>query len=107
MLRGHDIILISSIEWEFNWQGHQEIASRLAHAGNRVLYVENMGVRAPGLHDVGRVARRFFHWVGSAFDGGVRQVSPNLYVCSPLILPPFGSRIRRQLNRRLLLPLIL
>lgn len=107
MLSGRDIILISSIDWDFNWQGHQEIASRLARAGNRVLYVENMGVRSPGLHDFGRVARRFSHWVGSAFDGGVRQVSPNLYVCSPLILPPFGSRIRNQLNRRLLLPLVL
>ena len=107
MLRGHDIILISSIEWEFNWQGHQEIASRLARAGNRVLYVENMGVRSPGLHDVGRVARRFSHWAGSVFDGGVRQVSPGLYVCSPLILPPFGSSTRHRLNRRLLLPLVL
>ena len=78
MLSGRDIILISSIEWEFNWQGHQEIASRLARAGNRVLYVENMGVRSPGL-----------------------------YVCSPLILPPFGSSTRHRLNRHLLLPLVL
>jgi hypothetical protein len=37
----------------------------------------------------------------------VRQVSSGLYVCSPLTLPPFGSRVRRELNRRLLLPLIL
>ena len=94
MLTGRDIILISSIDWDFNWQGHQEIANRLARAGNRVLYVENMGVRSPGLHDVGRVARRFSHWAGSVFDGGVRQVSPGLYVCSPLILPPFGSSTR-------------
>jgi glycosyltransferase involved in cell wall biosynthesis len=107
MLSGHDIILISSIDWEFNWQGHQEIATRLADAGNRVLYVENMGVRTPGLHDVRRVAQRFFHWVGSLPHGGVRQVSPRLYVCSPLILPPFGSATRRHLNRRLLLPLLL
>ena len=107
MLTGRDIILISSIDWDFNWQGHQEIANRLARAGNRVLYVENMGVRSPGLYDIGRVVRRFSHWAGSAFDGGVRQISPNLYVCSPLILPPFGSSIRHQLNRRLLLPLIL
>src|SRR5947207_2736749 len=106
MLSGRDIILISSIEWDFNWQGHQEIASRLARAGNRVLYVENMGVRSPGLRDTRRVAQRFFHWAGSLLDGGVRQVSPNLYVCSPLILPPFGSGVRHQLNRRLLLPLI-
>ncbi|MCA1631241.1 MAG: glycosyltransferase [Acidobacteria bacterium] len=105
-MSGQDIILISSIEWDFNWQGHQELATRLARAGNRVLYIENMGVRSPRLHDARRVAQRFSHWAGSQLDGGVRQVAPNLYVCSPLILPPFGSRVRHQLNRRLLLPLL-
>jgi hypothetical protein len=106
MLSGLDIILISSIDWDFNWQGHQEIAKRLAEAGNRVLYIENMGVRAPNLHDARRVAQRFSHWAGSLLDGGVRQVSPNLYVCSPLILPPFGGRVRHQVNRRVLLSLL-
>jgi len=107
MITGRDIILISSIDWEFNWQGHQEIATRFAEAGNRVVYVENMGVRSPGLHDVRRVAQRFFHWAGSLLDGGLRQVSPRLYVCSPLILPPFGSTAQRHLNSRLLLPFLL
>lgn len=107
MFRGRDVILISSIEWDFNWQGHQEIATRLARAGNRVLYVENMGVRAPGLRDARRVAQRFSHWAGSLLDGGVRQVAPDLYVCSPLILPPFGSWLRHQFNRRFLLPMLL
>lgn len=106
MLSGHDIILISSIEWDFNWQGHQEIASRLANLGNRVLYVENMGVRSPGMRDARRVAQRLSHWTGSLLDGGVRQVLPNLYVCSPLILPPFGSCLRHELNKRLLLPFL-
>ena len=106
MFSGRDVILISSIEWDFNWQGHQEIATRLAQAGNRVLYVENMGVRSPGLRDARRVAQRFSHWAGSLLDGGVRQVAPNLYVCSPLIMPPFGSWLRQHLNRRLLLPLL-
>lgn len=107
MFSGRDVILISSIEWDFNWQGHQEIATRLARAGNRVLYVENMGVRAPGLRDARRVAQRFSHWAGSLIDGGVRQVAPDLYVCSPLILPPFGGRLRHQFNRRFLLPMLL
>jgi glycosyltransferase involved in cell wall biosynthesis len=107
MLTGHDIVLISSIDWEFNWQGHQEIATRLAAAGNRVLYIENMGVRTPRLHDARRVVQRFFHWAGSLPDGGVRQVSPGLYVCSPLILPPFGSATRRHVNRRMLFPFLL
>ena len=106
MLNGRDIVLISSIEWDFNWQGHQEIATRLASLGARVLYVENTGVRSPGLHDAGRMARRLSHWAGSLLDGGARQVSPNLYVCSPLVMPPFGSKARHYLNRRVLLPLV-
>ncbi len=106
MLTGRDIIYISSIEWTFLWQPHQEIALRLARSGNRVLYIENTGVRAPGLGDVGRVFARLKSWWGSLRSRGVREVAPNLYVCSPLVLPPFGSGLRKPFNRRLLLPLI-
>lgn len=106
MLSGCDIVLISTIEWEFNWQGHQELASRLARAGNRILYVENMGVRSPGLYDARRVVQRLTHWAQALPTGGVREVAPNIYVCSPLTLPPFGSRPRRELNHRVLLPLL-
>ena len=42
-----DIVCISSIDWDFIWQGHQEIMSTLAAQGHRVLFVENTGVRAP------------------------------------------------------------
>jgi glycosyltransferase involved in cell wall biosynthesis len=106
MFSGRDIIYISSIEWSFLWQGHQEIARRLAEAGNRVLYVENTGIRAPGLRDAGRVAHRLRRWVAAARSEGVREVAPNIYVCSPLVMPPFGARWRRELNRRLFLPVI-
>lgn len=106
MLTGRDIIYISSIEWTFLWQPHQEIALRLARSGNRILYIENTGVRAPGLSDAGRVFARLKSWSGSLRSRGVRQVAPGVYVCSPLVLPPFGSGIRRFINRHLLLPLI-
>ena len=106
MITGKDIVFISSIEWEFVWQGHQEIASRLAQAGNRVLYVENTGVRAPGISDAGRISERLKNWIRALRSGGVFQVAPNLYVSSPLVLPPFGSRWQRQINRRFFLPLV-
>lgn len=106
MLHGKDIILLSSIEWDFLWQHPQEIAVRLAEAGNRVLYVENTGVRSPGLKDAKRVANRLKLWSGSVFRRGVREVRPNLYVTYPLVLPPFGPLWRRQINRRLLLPVV-
>lgn len=86
------------------WQGHQEIASRLAAAGNRVLYIENMGVRAPGLGDASRIAERLQNWARARRSSGVRQVAANIYVCSPLVCPPFGSKLSTTLNRRFFLP---
>lgn len=106
MISGKDIVFISSIDWGFLWQGHQEIASRLAQAGNRILYVENTGIRSPGFADVGRVSDRLVKWARSLRSGGVRQVAPDIYVCSPLVLPPFGARWQRLFNRRVLLPLV-
>src|SRR5262245_12773405 len=41
LITGHDIVCISSIDWDYVWQGHQEIMTRLAQQGNRVLFIEN------------------------------------------------------------------
>src|SRR5438067_5084090 len=106
MLSGRDIIYISSIEWTFLWQVHQEIALRLARAGNRVLYIENTGVRSPGIKDAGRIIARLKHWATSLRSRGVREVAPGVFVCSPLVLPPFGSPLRRAINRSVFLPAI-
>src|ERR1700682_3046681 len=104
MVTGRDFIFISSIEWGFLWQTHQEIASRLAAAGNRVLYIENMGVRTPSFGDAGRIAGRLKNWAAARSSKGVRQVAANIHLCSPIVCPPFGSSWRRTINRRLLLP---
>jgi glycosyltransferase involved in cell wall biosynthesis len=105
MIKGRDIIFISSIDWDDQWQAPQEIALRLSQAGNRVLYIENTGIRAPGLRDARRVKRRLKHWAG-ALGGGrsVRAVFNGLWVHAPLLLPPFGSALHGYLNRRLFLP---
>jgi glycosyltransferase involved in cell wall biosynthesis len=106
MITGQDIVCISSIDWGFLWQGHQEITSRLAQAGNRILYVENTGVRSPVLADVARISERLRKWARALLTGGVREVAPNIYVCSPLVMPPFGARWQRVLNRYVLLPMV-
>jgi len=61
MLRGRNIVCVSTIDWSFLWQEHQGVMSVLARAGNRILFVENTGVRSPGWKDRGRVVacRRF------------------------------------------------
>lgn len=106
MISGQDIICVSTIDWDFLWQGHQEITCRFAAAGNRVLYVENIGIRSPRLHDAQRVMKRLRNWTRALRSGGVRQVAKNVYVCSPIVLPPFGSPRQREINRRFFLPLI-
>jgi uncharacterized SAM-binding protein YcdF (DUF218 family) len=101
MIRGRDIICISSIDWDFVWQGHQEIMSAFAKNGNRVLYIENTGIRSPRLSDMGRLKRRVRNWRRGL--RGIRQESENLFICSPLILPFPYSRLARLVNRTLLI----
>lgn len=101
MLKKENIICISSIDWDFIWQGHQEIMSSFAGAGNKVLFIENTGARAPGIKDISRIKNRLKNW----FSGvrGIRQVRDNLYVFSPLVLPLPYLRPAAWINSRLIL----
>lgn len=101
MIKGENIICISSIDWDFVWQGHQEIMSKFSANGNRVLFIENTGIRVPALKDLPRIKKRLVNW----FTGlkGFRQEGENLFIYSPIILPFPYSRVARFINRRLLL----
>src|SRR5436853_2257505 len=84
LLHGYDIVCFSSIDWQFIWQGHQEIMSTLAANGNRVLFVENTGVRAPSFADLPRIRQRLRNWWRGT--KGFRPELENLYIFSPLLL---------------------
>jgi uncharacterized SAM-binding protein YcdF (DUF218 family)/glycosyltransferase involved in cell wall biosynthesis len=100
MNRRPDILCVSSIDWDFIWQGHQEIMSRLAADGHRVLFIENTGVRSPNMRDLPRVRQRVRNWWRST--KGFRQERPNLFVYSPLLLPWPYFRPSRWVNRLVL-----
>lgn len=104
MITNEDIICFSSIDWDFNWQGHQEIMHRLAAGGNRVLFIENTGVRRPRLSDYPRLVKRIRNWRRGY--KGFRLQEKNLYVFSPLLLPFPHSRLARLLNKLLFLRLL-
>jgi uncharacterized SAM-binding protein YcdF (DUF218 family)/glycosyltransferase involved in cell wall biosynthesis len=95
-----DVLCVSSIDWDFIWQGHQEIMSRMAARGHRVLFVENTGVRAPKMRDLPRVRQRIRNWWRST--KGFREERPNLFVYSPLLLPLPYFWLARWINRTLL-----
>lgn len=95
-----DVIMFSTADWDHPfWTNKQRVASQLAAAGFRVLYVESLGLRQPTAtsRDLARIARRIERACHRP-----RQVRPNLWVCSPLVLPAHGSRLVRAVNDRLL-----
>jgi glycosyltransferase involved in cell wall biosynthesis len=101
MLRGASVICLSSIDWAFNRQNPQELASTLAENGNRVLFVENTGVRRPGLRDARRLWTRLKNWWHAR--GSVDRVTDGIDVHAPLLLPFPYSRVAGAINARLLL----
>jgi uncharacterized SAM-binding protein YcdF (DUF218 family)/glycosyltransferase involved in cell wall biosynthesis len=100
MTGGRDVICISSIDWDFIWQGHQEIMSRLAANGHRVLFVENTGVRPLRWSDLPRLKSRLRNWRRGT--KGFREERPNLFVQSPLVLPFPYFGLARRINRWML-----
>jgi glycosyltransferase involved in cell wall biosynthesis len=101
VIRGATIICVSSIDWAFNWQQPQEVASAFAQGGNRVLFIENTGVRPPRLRDASRLIARLKNWWRAS--GGAKRVVDGLDVLSPVLLPFPYSRLARRLNAAALL----
>ena len=92
-----NIVCLSTIDWDFNWQGHQEIMATLARQGHRVLFIENTGVRSVKLKDLPRLRHRLANWRKGV--RGIRKVIDNLYVYAPIVLPFPYSRVARLINK--------
>jgi len=104
MLKDKDIICFSSIDWDFIWQGHQEIMSTLAKNGNRILFIENTGIRRAMIKDLSRLRSRIKNWWRGA--KGIRKETENLYILSPLLLPFPYSWMSQVVNKWLLLRIL-
>ncbi len=100
-LGGRDVVCVGFNDWDNEVRTNQHhLMARLAVAGNRVLFIESLGLRRPSLgsgRDVRRIARRLRRGLGGPRlrDGGVT-------VLSPLVLPVHSSRVIRALNARIL-----
>lgn len=85
MLSGHDIVCISTQDWDDLWTRKQRFMSRLARQDNRVLYVEQH------MHLAGYVKHFKSDWRRiAAWLEGPREVANNLYIYGlPIVLPFF------------------
>jgi hypothetical protein len=88
-MRSHpDILIFSTADWDNPFRTNkQHMAVLFAKRGYRVLYVDSLGLRRPGLHkrDLRRIAGRLRKALPVP-----RQVQPGLWRLSPLV-PPLHS----------------
>lgn len=104
-LRGRSIVCISSIDWGFLWQSHQDIMSRFAAADNQVLFIENSGVRTIRLRDTSRVIARLARFFKSS-TGSDGEPYPGVQIISPILAPYPSFGPARLLNDVVLTPLL-
>jgi len=95
-MKNRNIVIISSIDWITHWQMHHELANSFVLDGNRVLFIENTGVRTPRIKDIGRIWDRIKNWLSS--EHGFRQISAGLFLYSPIFIPLPYSKIANYLN---------
>lgn len=102
-MTGRDIVCVGFNDWETElWTNQHHLMARLAGSGNRVLFIESLGLRRPTVagRDVSRMARRL-----------VRGLQPprerdGVHVLSPLVIPLHGNPTVRRLNARILPALV-
>jgi glycosyltransferase involved in cell wall biosynthesis len=95
-----DIILFSNADWDHKVRTNsQHMAECFAQRGLRVLYIESLGLRRPsaGARDLKRIGKRLVRGLR-----GVRRVSGNIWVHSPLVLPFHGSLAVQRFNKWLI-----
>ena len=94
------IVCVSTADWDAPlWTNKQHLMSRLGEAGERVLYLDSLGLRAPttSSSDLLRMARRVRAWRPTALP-----VAPGVLRDSPLVIPKHGDPRIRRINAALL-----
>lgn len=105
-LRG--VIILSAVDWNFLRQRVHHLATGMAQAGLKVLFVENTAVRSPRFADLPRILQRLQTAIFRTTDKYGEYVPENLVVYSPLAAPwPYSpmavtwnfSLLRRRIQR--------
>src|SRR5712664_3941915 len=101
MLRDKSIICFGGEDW---WYHHphskNHLMRRFAKAGNKVIFVNSISMGLPSLAHkdlLPRIARKLRSYARLA-----RATPEGITVVSPAVIPFFGSRAARAMNRRLL-----
>ena len=91
-------VIFSSIDWNFNWQLPQQLASSLSADGNNVLYINNTGSRSVRINDLSRIKNKFLK--------SKVQNQKNLKILNPIFIPIHGNKLIDKLNSKIIFNLI-
>jgi glycosyltransferase involved in cell wall biosynthesis len=101
VIKGHSIICFAGEDW---WYHHPHskyhLMRRFARAGNRVIFVNSISMGLPSLTNkdlLPRIVRKLRSYARLA-----RSTPEGVTVVSPAVIPFFGSRAARSVNRKLL-----
>ena len=99
MLHAELLVCFATLSWDFLWLRHQELMARFARAGNRVLFIEPIGIRMPQWQDRQRILARLQNRQ-RAGARGIRQVMEHVWVLDPILNPfqQIGSVHRRNVR---------
>jgi glycosyltransferase involved in cell wall biosynthesis len=93
-------MLCFSHDWSGDPLSKTHLMRLLAQRGHRVLWVNSIGYRTPSLaakRDLGRIVKKL-----KAAAEPIREVEPNLFVISPLVIPAWGKASIQKVNASLL-----
>ena len=96
----NNYIIISSIDWKTSWQTQHRLADSLYKTGNKVLFIENTGIRNIQIKDRSRIISRIKKWYKTT--GGFDEISKNFFTYTPLIFPlPYNKFISFYNSRKI------
>jgi len=94
----NNYIIVSSIDWKTSWQTQHRLAKSLVDNGNKVLFIENTGIRNIKIKDKSRILSRLKSWKNSI--NGFNEVKKNLFVYSPIIFPAPHNKMISVINAK-------
>jgi glycosyltransferase involved in cell wall biosynthesis len=103
MLAGENILYFSADDWGCGLSTSQTHIARVLARNNRILYINSIGLRKPGIkkHDFKKIANKL-----AKFSKGVTQVADNIWVFTPIVLPFYNYECCNRINTRLMITLI-
>jgi glycosyltransferase involved in cell wall biosynthesis len=106
-IKNKDVVFLSNIEWDFQWQRHQIFASFFSQISRKVVFIESPAKRNPRIKDIPRIIERFLRFLKSRGQKvSLRKEDKhgkNLIVFSPLVLPS-TFKVFRAINRKIFIP---